>query len=171
MLRILTELCFGDELAKVDSARQGLQTRDIVDGGRAVVLVGLAAVGGARTTGGREDVVDVGVLYLLVQVDGVGMQQHGVCEWGEKRLGKLVGEEGIFIGGLVASYSGVHDFLLVQDPVEEGAGVVWDVDLLGLVDGGVQGELDAFDEVEDDGVFETAVVGDRSVEGGRKGGE
>lgn len=92
------------------------------------------------------------------------MQQHGVCEWGEKRLGKLVGEEGVFIGGLVASYSGVHDFLLVQDPVEEGAGVVWDVDVAGLVDGGVEGELDAFDEVEDDGVFETAVG---QVSGGR----
>lgn len=98
------------------------------------------------------------------------MQQNGVCEWGEKRLGKLVGEEGVFIGGLVAAYSGVDDFLLVQDPVEEGAGVVWDVDVPGLVDGGVEGELDAFDEVEDDGVFETAVVGGRSVEGGGAGG-
>lgn len=53
----------------------------------------------------------------------------------------------------------MHDFLLVQDPVEEGAGVVRDVDSPGLVDGWVQRELDALDEVEDDGVFETAGVG------------
>lgn len=47
----------------------------------------------------------------------------------------------------------------MQDPVEEGAGVVRDVDSPGLVDGRVQRELDALDEVEDDGVFETAGVG------------
>lgn len=49
--------------------------------------------------------------------------------------------------------------MLVQDPVEEGAGVVRDVDGPGLVDGRVQRELDALNEVEDDGVFETADVG------------
>lgn len=46
--------------------------------------------------------------------------------------------------------------------------MLWNVDLSGLVDGGVQGELNALNEVEDDGVFETAVV--VSVWGGGGGG-
>lgn len=46
--------------------------------------------------------------------------------------------------------------------------MLWNVDLSGLVDGGVQGELNALNEVEDDGVFETAVV--VSVWGGGRGG-
>lgn len=103
--------------------------------------------------------VDVRVLELLVEIDGVGVQQHGVRQWREERGGEGVWEEGVFVGGLVAPHLGVHDFLLVQDPVKEGAGMVRDVDRRGLVDGRVQRELDAFDEMEDDGVFETAVVG------------
>lgn len=87
------------------------------------------------------------------------MQQHGVRQWREERRGEGIWEEGVFVGGLVAPHLGVHDFLLVQDPVEEGAGMVWDVDRCGPVDGGVQRELDAFYEMEDDGVFETAMVG------------
>lgn len=102
--------------------------------------------------------VDVAVLQLLVQVDGVWVQKHGVFQRCQERLGEGVGEEGVFVWCLVAAYSRVHHFLLLQDPVEKGAGVVGDLDLAGLVDCGVERELDALDEVEDYGVFETAVA-------------
>lgn len=48
--------------------------------------------------------------------------------------------------------------LLVEDPVEEGTRVIGDMDGVGGVDGGVERELHALDQVEDYCIFETAVV-------------
>jgi len=58
---------------------------------------------------------------------------------------QVVGEEGVFVGGLVAADEGVEAFLFAEHPVEEGEGAGGDLDAAGGVDGFVEGELDAFD--------------------------
>lgn len=100
--------------------------------------------------------VDVGGLYFFVQVYCVWMEDLGVGDGGEEGLRKLVGEERVFVGALVAADLGVDALLLQEDPVQEGAGEEGDGDAAGGVNCSAVGELDALDEMEDDGVFEAA---------------
>ena len=53
--------------------------------------------------------------------------------------------------------------VLAEHPVEETKVAAGDLNGAGLVDGGVEGELNAFDEVEGYGVFESSEG--RSLEG------
>jgi hypothetical protein len=60
--------------------------------------------------------------------------------------------------------------LFAQHPVKEGEVRVADVNGAGDVDGGVEGELDALDQVEGDCVFEAAGPGQWVFAGGNGGG-
>lgn len=110
--------------------------------------------------------INVSVLDAGVDIDVVGVEEIRVFEGRQERLGELVGEEGVFVGCLVAADLGVDAFLLEEHPVEEGAGEGGDVDGAGGIDAGIDGELDALDEVEDDGVFEATESQLPSIPGG-----
>lgn len=68
----------------MDTPGEGLEAGHVADGRGPIVLSRLAVVvvGGGAARGG-EDGVDVGVLQLLVPVDGVGVEQRGVLQGGE----------------------------------------------------------------------------------------
>lgn len=94
-----------------------------------------------------------------VDVDIVGVEDLGVVEGLEDGLLEDFGEEGVLVGRLVAADEGLKTLLLAQHPVEQAGVGLTNVDAAGQVDGLVQRELDALNQVEGDCVLETAVVG------------
>ena len=74
-----------------------------------------------------------------------------------------VREEWKLVGRLISPNSGLQTFLFTEEVVEQAAIVSEDLEAAGGVNGLVEGELDSFDKVEGDGVFETAAGWPRSV--------
>lgn len=103
--------------------------------------------------------LDVAVFQLGVDVDIVGVEDLGVVEGLEDGLLEDFGEEGVLVGRLVAADEGLETLLLAQHPVEQAGVGLANVDAAGQVDGLVQRELDALNQVEGDCVLETTVVG------------
>lgn len=119
----------------MDSAGEGLEAGEVAGGGGAVVLLGLATVLTAKVgADGGEEGVDVEVLDLGVDVDRVRVEDLGVLEGLEDGPLHGVGEEGVFVGGLVAADQRLQLLLLVEVPVEEAEAAVGDVDGAGRVD-------------------------------------
>jgi len=84
------------------------------------------------------------------------VQDSRVVQWLQDGFLERGGEEGTLVWGLVPSHERVYAFLLLQDPVEEAEGTVGYLDLAGDVDGAIERELDALDEVKGDGVLESS---------------
>lgn len=141
----------------MDAARQGLQAVHVAGSGGAKVLLVLAALFAAIVdTSSGQDVLGVVVFELAVDVDVVGVQDLRVVDGLQNGLLQDVREEGILVGGLVAAHKGLEAFLFTDHPVEQAVFAVGDADGARLVDGGVEGELDALNQVEGDGVLEPA---------------
>lgn len=137
--------------------RQTLETGDINDSGTSVILLRLSPISIRALTAAGKNVVGVGVFDFFVDVDGIRMQELGVRKWRKEGFRKFGREEGVFIGSLVAADLGVNLLVGKKHPVEEGAREVGDVDTAGGVDCGIMGELDAFDEVENDCILKTTI--------------
>ena len=84
------------------------------------------------------------------------MEDLGVVDGLENRLLKNFWEEGVLVGRLVAADQRLETFLLAEDPVKQAGIGLANVDTTRAVDGLVEGELDALDQVEGDCVFQTA---------------
>lgn len=80
--------------------------------------------------------VDIRFHNLVVDVDVVRVKNLRVCEGSHERRvrRKIVGEEGIFVGGLVTTDLGIDNLLLMEHPIEEGTVKVGDSDGAGGVD-------------------------------------
>lgn len=62
--------------------------------------------------------VDVAVLYLVVDVDIIGVEDLWVVEWWKNWLLESIGEVWVFIWRLESSDAGLQAFLLTERPVE-----------------------------------------------------
>lgn len=96
------------------------------------------------------------IFYFLIHIDIVGVEDLRVVERLQDRGFESVGEEGVFVGGLKSPDQGVEGFTGVEIPVEKTEGAVRDGKRGRDVDGRVEGELDALNQVEGYGVFKTA---------------
>lgn len=75
-------------------------------------------------------------------------------QWLQNGSLQSVWEERVFIGRLKAPDEGLESFLLTERPVEEAEGAIGNWEGTRSVDGTIEGELDTFDEMESDCVFE-----------------
>ena len=101
--------------------------------------------------------LDVAVLQLGVDVDIIRVQDLRVVEGLEDGLLEDLWEEGVFVGRLVAANEGLQALLLAEHPVEQAGLGLANVDAAGDVDGPVEGELHALDQMEGDCVLEPTV--------------
>lgn len=85
------------------------------------------------------------------------MQDPGVLQRLQDRILEHVWEEGVFIWGLVAADSRLETFLFAEQVVHQAQVTAWDGYPAGDIDGLVEGELDPFDQVEGNGIFETTI--------------
>lgn len=153
---LLPELGLGNEFAVMDAARQSLQARNVVHCRRAKVLSGLFLLTVDLSTNMRKNVVDIDILQSLVDIDIVGMKDGRVIQGLEDGLKKGLGEEGVLVWGLIAAHARVDLLLFAEKPVEEAKRAVRYWDCAGNVDRPVERELDAFDEVDGNGVLQAA---------------
>lgn len=153
-LGLAEKLGLGDELAVVDAARQGAQQGHVACRGGAIVFLGLAArfPADARAAGGQ-DFLDVLSLDDRVEVDVVGVQEARVF-YG-RQDGGLDGlrEKRVLVRRLVAADCRVDPFVLEEKPVHQAQLRARDFHAARLIDRLVKRELNALNQVEDDGIL------------------
>jgi hypothetical protein len=155
-LRILLELRLSNEFSKMNATRQRLQTSNIAGRRGTVVLLCLATILPSKPgTYRRQDLVDVPFLDHVVDADIVLVQDARVFQRLQDRLFEHVREEGVLVGGLVTAYSGLYALLFAEQVVQQTELAVGDLNAAGDVDSLVQWELNPFDQVEGNRVFQS----------------
>lgn len=79
--------------------------------------------------------VDVAILYLIVDVDIIGVEDLWVVEWWKDWLLKSIREVWVFVWRLESSDARLQAFLLAEGPVEEAQTAVRDLQCARDVDG------------------------------------